>query len=140
MVTQSPIRNPIKYTQNYLQNEFGGPKRPRPANFFMYSAWIIIGVVAILISVAGFGRGDDFLERLGDSYKTIYNATTEGNTWTSIMDDNLLYFAVPAVIILVALGWKLNLGFGNRAIMMFVALGIGFVAGHVFWPTAAMAT
>ena len=136
MATQNPMSNPLRY----VQNEFGGPKLPRPINFFMYSAGIIIGVVSVLFLVAGFGKGDDFLERLGDSYKTIYNATTEGKTWTSIMDDNLLLFAVPAVIILVTLGWKLNLGFGNRAIMMFIALGIGFVAGHVFWPTAAMAT
>ena len=121
--------------RHYVRNEFGRRRLPQPANFFKFLVLITIGVIATLVLVAGFGRGDDFLERLGDSYKTIYNATTAGNTWTSIMQDNLLYFIVPALIILGGLGWKLNLGFSNRAILMYVALGIGFVGGHVFWPT-----
>ena len=121
--------------RDYVRNEFGRPKFPQPANFFKFLVLITIGVIATLLLVAGFGRGDDFLERLGDSYNTIYNATTADNTWTSIMQDNLLYFIVPALIILGGLGWKLNLGFSNRAILMYVALGIGFVGGHVFWPT-----
>ena len=129
-MTTKISRNP----RDYVQNEFGRLALPQPANFLRYSFWIIIGVVATLLLVAGFGQGDDFLERLGDSYKTIYNATTDGNTWTSIMQDNLLYFVVPALIILGGLGWKLDLAFGNRAVLMYVALGIGFVAGHVFWP------
>ena len=121
--------------RDYVRTEFGRSVFPRPANFFKFLVLITVGVIATLLLVAGFGQGDDFLERLGDSYKTIYNATTAGNTWTSIMQDNLLYFIVPALIILGGLGWQLNLGFSNRAILMYIALGIGFVGGHVFWPT-----
>ena len=122
--------------RDYVRTEFGRSVFPRPANFFKFLFLITAGVIATLLLVAGFGQGDDFLERLGDSYKTIYNATTAGNTWTNIMQDNLLYFVVPALIILLGLGWKLNLGFSNRAILMYIALGIGFVGGHVFWPDA----
>ena len=122
--------------RDYVRTEFGRSVFPRPTNFFKFLVLITLGVIATLLLVAGFGQGDDFLERLGDSYKTIYNVTTAGNTWTSIMQDNLLYFVVPALVILLGLGWKLNLGFSNRAILMYIALGIGFVGGHVFWPDA----
>ena len=133
----SRIGDPSKMSwklRHYI-DEFWRPTLPQRSNFVRYSFLILIGVVATLLFVAGFGKGDDFIERLGDSYRTIYNVTTNGNTWTSIMQDNLLYFIVPALIILGGLGLKLNLGFANRSILMYVALGIGFVAGHVFWPT-----
>lgn len=138
MGVASRIGNPSRMSRelrDYIEKEYWRPALPKPSNFVKYSILILIGVVAALLFVAGFGRGDDFLDRLGDSYRTIYNVTTNGNTWTSIMEDNFLYFIVPALIILVGLGLKLNLGFANRSILMYVALGIGFVGGHVFWPT-----
>ena len=135
MTTQSPKPGPIRICQDYVK-EFGRPT-VNPFNFFMYSFWIIVIVAAIGLLVAGFGDGESFIERFASSYKKIYTATTHGNTWTSIMQDNFLYFVIPAIGILVTLALKTNLRFGNRAIVMFVALGIGFVAGHTFWPTEA---
>ena len=131
----SRIGGPARMSQNireYIGDEYGRPV-PQRENFVKYSISIFIGVVGTLFFVAGFGQGDGFLERLEDSYKTIYNTVTNGDTWTKIMRDNLLYFIVPALVILGGLGWKLNPTFANRAILMYIALGIGFVGGHVFW-------
>ena len=105
----------------------------RPGNFIKYAVLIALGVAVTLVLVAAFGEGDDFIERLGDSYETIYNATTDGTPWTHIMRDDQLYFIVPALIILGVAGRLMGLGFANRAILMYIVAGIGFVGGHVFW-------
>ena len=54
----------------------------RPGNFVKYAVLIALGVAVTLVLVAAFGEGDDFIERLGDSYETIYNATTDRTPWT----------------------------------------------------------
>ena len=125
--------SPTQSLRARIREEYWRPALPKPSNFVKYSIYIALGIIAAGLFVAGFGQGDSFIERLLDAYSIIYNATTNGNTWTSIMEDNLLYFLVPALIILGGLGLKLDLDFANRSILMYVALGIGFVGGHVFW-------
>ncbi len=117
----------------YFKSEYEFPKGPQRANFARYAAFIILGIAISLLLVASFGVGETFLDRLGDSYKAIYTKTTDGTPWTSIMQDNYYLFLIPAAVIFFGLGMKTTLAFGNRAILMAISLGIGFVGGHVFW-------
>ncbi|MBS32873.1 MAG: hypothetical protein CMO68_00500 [Verrucomicrobiales bacterium] len=93
----------------------------------------MILVAGALVLVAAFGEGEGFIDRLGDSYQTIIDRTTNGTSWTQIMRDNQLYFIVPAGLVLVGLGWWLRLSYAGRAVFVYSAFEIGFVGGHVFW-------
>ena len=115
------------------KKELDRPLFPNRSNFFKYTFLITLGVIVTLALVVAFGEGDNFIERLGDSYKSTYNTTIYGTPWTHIMRDNQLYFIVPALAVLGYFGSRLGLGVANRAIVIYIVFGIGFVGGHVFW-------
>ena len=83
--------------------------------------------------VAAFGEGGTFLERLGDSYGKVVDATTDGTKWTQIMRDNNLYLILPGGVLLLLLGWTLPRTYTGMANFLFITFGIGFLFGHVFW-------
>ena len=95
--------------------------------------FLVLVVGAILLAVAAFGEGATFLERLGDSYKTVIDATTDGTQWTHIMRDNQYYLIVPGAVLLVLLGWVLPRSCTGRANLLVIVFALGFLFGHVFW-------
>lgn len=74
-----------------------------------------------------------FLSLLSLLYERLWKTTT-GRPYTHIMRDYPWLYAVPALILMIALallrrrygGWLIGLAVG-------VAAFLGFVAGHVFW-------
>ncbi len=68
-----------------IKKELDRPLFPNRSNFFKYTFLITLGVIVTLVLVVAFGEGDNFIERLGDSYKSIYNTTIDGTPWTHIM-------------------------------------------------------
>ncbi len=97
--------------------------------------FLALVVGAILLAVAAFGEGGNFLERLGDSYNTVIDATTDGTPWTNIMRDNQLYLIVPGAVLLVLVGWVLPRSYTGRANMLVIVFALGFLFGHVFWTS-----
>ncbi len=123
-----------------IQSFPGGVRRraklPTLPGFLMWIydvAFVVFAVAAILYFAAAFGEGGTFLERLGSSYTSIINATTNGTTWTQIMRDNQLYLIVPGTILLVLLGWALPRNYTGRANFLVITFALGFLFGHVFW-------
>ncbi len=110
-----------------------GPQIPDPTGFLRHVIFLLVLIGGALVLFAAFGEGDDFIERLGDSYGLLIDQTTDGTPWTHIMRDNRLYFIIPAAIVMIGLGWWLKLNYAGRAVFMYSAFGIGFVGGHVFW-------
>ncbi len=109
------------------------PQIPDPTGFLKHVIFILVLVGGALVLFAAFGEGDEFIDRLGDSYNSLTDRTTDGTPWTHIMRDHQLYFIIPAAVVMIGLGWWLRLSYAGRAIFMYSVFGIGFVGGHVFW-------
>ena len=59
--------------------------------------------------------------------------TSDGRTWTSIMEDNPLVFWVPALIIVPLLFFLIPKKAYAQLWLVVAVFLIGFLAGHVFW-------
>lgn len=129
-------RNAPTRLQRFPRGVRAGANLPTLPGFLRWTydvAFLVFVVAAIFYFVAAFGEGGTFLERLGDSYTTIINATTNGTTWTQIMRENQLYLIVPGAILLVLLGWALPRDYTGRANFLVITFALGFLFGHVFW-------
>ena len=91
-----------------------------------------VGIAATFFIVTCFFPGDTFLDRLAASYQFLWEHTTR-RQFTDIMRERPWLFITPGVTIIFITGLLLPLKYWSRALLVYVAFGIGFVAGHLFW-------
>ena len=100
--------------------------------------WIVsllligICIVVTFLLITYFFPGDTFLERLEASYRFLWEHTTR-RQFTDIMREKPWLFIIPGVTIIFVTGLLLPLKHWGRAMLVYISLGMGFVAGHVFW-------
>ena len=73
-----------------------------------------------------------FIDRLGAAYQAIWQNTTQ-RQYTFIMRDHPWLLIIPGVTVIFVSGLLLPLSYWSRAGYVYIAFGIGFLAGHVFW-------
>jgi len=95
---------------------------------------IVVGVfVAIaFVAIAATQPGGTFIERLKSAYEWLVSRTT-GRQYTDLMRENPWLYFLPATFILTVGGWLLPRRYWGRAVFLYIAFGLGFLAGHVFW-------
>jgi len=98
------------------------------------ASFILIGlaIAATFLLVAYFFPGESFIERLGAAYKVLWQNTTQ-RQFTFIMRDNPWLLIIPGGTVLFVSGLLLPLNYWARGSYVYLAFGIGFLAGHVFW-------
>jgi hypothetical protein len=94
--------------------------------------YVGIFVAVAFFCIAATQPGDTFLARLNNAYQWLVSRTT-GQQYTDLMRENPWLYILPAVFILTLGGWLLPRQYWGRAIFLYVAFGLGFLAGHVFW-------
>ena len=94
----------------------------------------IIGLTIIVtfLAVTAFFPGDSYMDKIELAYMDLW-ANTTGEQFTPIMRDNPWIYIIPAVGIIMFLGWVLPQRHYGRAAFMYAVFGLGFLAGHVFW-------
>jgi hypothetical protein len=105
-------------------------KQLRKWLFFVFLVGAL--VLATFLAIAATQPGDTLLERLNAAYQWLIKNTT-GRHYTDLMRENPWLYLVPAIWILTIAGWLLPRKYWGRAILIYIAFGLGFVAGHVFW-------
>ena len=118
---------PLKDTASSLVVESGSWRR------WVFSL-ILVGVVigATFLLVTYFFPGITFLDRLEASYRFLWEHTTR-RQFTDIMRERPWLFITPTVIIIFVTGLLLPLKYWARALLVYIALAVGVIAGHVFW-------
>ena len=91
-----------------------------------------VGIAGTFLIVTCFFPGDTFLDRLEASYRFLWEHTTR-RQFTDIMRERPWLFIIPGVTILFITGLLLPLRYWSRAILVYIAFGIGIIAGHLFW-------
>ena len=91
-----------------------------------------VGIATTFLIITYFFPGDTFLDRLEVSYRFLWEHTTR-RQFTDIMRERPWLFITPGVIVLFITGLLLPLKFWSRALLVYIAFGIGIVAGHLFW-------
>ncbi len=100
--------------------------------------WVIsfvlvgVGIAGTFLLITYFFPGNTFLDRLGASYQFLWEHTTR-RQFTDIMRERPWLFIAPGVTILFVTGLLFPLKYWSRALLVYVALAIGIVAGHLFW-------
>ena len=89
-------------------------------------------VVLTFVAIAATQPGDTFIERLQSAYKWLVSQTT-GRQYTLLMRENPWLYFLPAAFILTIGGWLLPRKYWGRAVFLYIAFGLGFLAGHIFW-------
>ena len=97
-------------------------------------SFILVGAAigATFLVVTYFFPGATFLDRLEASYRFLWEHTTR-REFTDIMRERPWLFTIPGVTIIFLHGLLLPLKYWARALLVYVALAIGIVAGHLFW-------
>jgi len=91
-----------------------------------------VGIAGTFLIVTSFFPGDTFLDRLEASYRFLWENTTR-RQFTDIMRERPWLLIFPGVTILFITGLLLPLKYWSRALLVYIAFGIGIVVGHVFW-------
>jgi hypothetical protein len=97
-------------------------------------AFIVFGlaIAATFLLVPSFFPGQTFLDRLDASYTVLWERTTR-RQFTEIMQENPWLLIIPGGTVIFLSGLLLPISAWSRAALVYVAFGIGFVFGHVFW-------
>ena len=95
---------------------------------------ILVGlsVAALFLIVTSFFPGETFLGRLGAAYRVLWENTTQ-RQFTFIMRDQPWLLIIPGATVIFVSGLILPLTRWGRAGYVYLAFGIGFLGGHVFW-------
>jgi len=117
----------LKDTASSLVVESGGWRR-------WVGSLIFIGIAlgATFLLITSFFPGDTFLERLGASYRFLWEHTTR-RQFTDIMRENPWVFVIPGTSVILVTGLLLPLKYWARALLAYFTFALGFIAGHVFW-------
>jgi hypothetical protein len=117
----------MEQTAVHLVRDSGGWRR-------WIVAFILMGlaVVATFLVITAFFPGDTFLVRLEAAYAVLWENTTQ-RQFTFIMRENPWLLIIPGIALIFVTGLLLPLSHWSRAFYMYLAFGIGFVAGHVLW-------
>jgi len=91
-----------------------------------------VGIAATFLLITYFFPGNTFLDRLEASYRFLWEHTTR-RQFTDIMRERPWLFITPGVTILFVTGLLFPLKYWSRALLVYIALAIGIVAGHLFW-------
>jgi hypothetical protein len=100
--------------------------------------WIVsfilvgIAIAATFLLITYFFPGSTFLDRLNASYQFLWEHTTR-RQFTDIMRERPWLFFLPGITIIFITGLLLPLKYWARALFVYLALGIGIIAGHLFW-------
>jgi len=97
-------------------------------------SFILVGAAigATFLLITYFFPGDTFLDRLEASYRFLWEHTTR-REFTDIMRERPWLFVIPGVTAIFVNGLLLPLKYWARALLVYIALAIGVVAGHLFW-------
>ena len=98
--------------------------------YFVLIVGIFVG--AAFFAVVATQPGETLLDRLNNAYQWLVSRTT-GRQYTDLMRENPWLYVLPAVFVLTMGGWLLPRKFWGRAVFLYIAFGLGFLAGHVFW-------
>jgi hypothetical protein len=117
----------IAETSRHLIVESGGWRR------WVFS-FVLMGlaIIATFLVITSFFPGDTFLERLTNAYAVLWENTTQ-RQFTFIMREQPWLLIIPGVTLVFVTGLLLPLSQWARAFYVYLAFGIGFLAGHVFW-------
>ena len=117
----------IAGTCQHLLVESGGWKR-------WVLSFVLMGlaIIAMFLVVTSFFPGDTFLERLERVYGVLWENTTQ-RQFTFIMREEPWLLIIPGVTLIFVTGLVTPLSQWSRAFSVYLAFGIGFVTGHVFW-------
>jgi hypothetical protein len=118
---------PLKDTALSLAVESGGWRR-----WVVSLIFIGVAIGGTFLLVTYFFPGVTFLDRLEASYRFLWEHTVR-RQFTDIMRENPWLFITPAVIIIFVTGLLSPMKYWARALLVYIAFAIGFVAGHVFW-------
>ena len=89
-------------------------------------------IVATVLIATHFFPGDGYFDKIENAYRLLWESTTR-RQYTEIIQERPWLFIAPAVGILIVSGWQLPTRQWARALLIYMAVGIGFVGGHVFW-------
>lgn len=119
--------NSIQRTCVHLIKDTGGWKR-------WLVAFVLVGlsIAATFLIVTSFFPGETFLVRLGAAYSVLWENTTQ-RQFTFIMRDNPWLLIIPGGTVIFVSGLLFPLTQWGRAGYVYIAFGIGVLAGHVFW-------
>jgi hypothetical protein len=97
-------------------------------------SFILIGIAigSTFLLITYFFSGDTFLDRLEASYRFLWEHTTR-REFTDIMRERPWLFIIPGVNIILVNGLLMPLKYWARALLVYIALAIGVIAGHLFW-------
>ena len=119
--------NSIAETCQHLVVESGGWRR------WLFS-FILMGlaIIVMFLVVTSFFPGETFMDRLTRLYSVLWENTTQ-RQFTFIMREQPWLLIIPGVTLVFVTGLLLPLNRWARAFYVYLAFGIGFLAGHVFW-------
>lgn len=117
----------VEQTSVHLIRDSGGWRR-WVVSFFLVG----LSVAATFFIITSLFRGDTFLVRLEAAYGVLWENTSQ-RQFTFIMRENPWLLIIPGATIIFVSGLLLPLNQWSRAFYVYLAFGIGFVAGHVFW-------
>ncbi len=97
-------------------------------------SFVLIGlsIAATFLIVTSFFPGETFMVRLEAAYQVLWENTTQ-RQFTFIMRDHPWLLIIPGSVVIFVSGLLLPLNSWGRAGYVYIAFGIGFLAGHVFW-------
>lgn len=119
--------NSITQTCVHLIRDAGGWRR-WVVSFFLVG----LSVAATFLIITSFFRGETFLLRLSAAYGVLWENTTQ-RQFTFIMRENPWLLIIPGATVIFVSGLLLPLNRWGRAGYVYLAFGVGFLAGHVFW-------
>ena len=97
-------------------------------------SFVLIGlsIAATFLIVTAFFPGETFIVRLEAAYRVLWENTTQ-RQFTFIMRDHPWLLIIPGSAVIFVSGLLLPLNSWGRAGYVYLAFGIGFLSGHVFW-------
>ena len=108
-------------------------KRPGSWRSWIVAFFLVgLSIAATFLIVTSFFPGETFFVRLEAAYRVLWENTTQ-RQFTFIMRDHPWLLIIPGVTVIFASGMLLPLNRWSRAGYVYMAFGIGFLAGHVFW-------
>jgi len=95
-------------------------------------AAIAVLLLAVFLFVTAFFPGDGYIDRLSNAYAAVWRRLSD-REFTLIMREQPWLYIIPAAGVVVLSGWLLPSRHWGRAVLIYLAFFLGYLAGHVFW-------